>query len=324
MILFSFFSLAARPREIFFRPTLYQNPAQLRFRYHRAGGRFYVRRRGTNRRVRSAIRKWRTHSRSGRDRSGSGCGRPDASRSTSRAQRNPMLSFLLSGWFLLRTEARRFVELLFHEPPRSLDRTPLLMIHHLTWHLAKAWWLSALAFWPRRGSLPDSASDQADPRARTTGLCGMAGRAAFVPDPRGLTRTKSAPRRASRPAGPELLSRPAIRQWLDRPSRSRATVGDQGVTNSTAGSALSLDHQCDGRARCRKLHRGRLLPAQTPPWSRMQAVGLALTQPVSLWGGGRASRTGFIGLGAVALAIVRVGGVISRARRYLRGLHVCW
>jgi len=42
-----------------------------------------------------------------------------------------MLSFLLSGWFLLRTDARRFVELLFHEPPRRLDRTPLSMIHGL-------------------------------------------------------------------------------------------------------------------------------------------------------------------------------------------------
>jgi hypothetical protein len=46
-----------------------------------------------------------------------------------------MLLFLLPGWFLLRTEARRFVELLFHEPPRRLDRTPLSIIHDPTWHL---------------------------------------------------------------------------------------------------------------------------------------------------------------------------------------------
>ena len=38
--------------------------------------------------------------------------------STSRAQRNPMLSFLFSGSFLLRFVARRFVALLFHAPPR--------------------------------------------------------------------------------------------------------------------------------------------------------------------------------------------------------------
>src|ERR1039458_10420281 len=48
-----------------------------------------------------------------------------------------MLSFLLPGWFLKRREARRFAELLFHEPPRRLDRTPLSMIHHLSWHLTK-------------------------------------------------------------------------------------------------------------------------------------------------------------------------------------------
>ena len=39
-------------------------------------------------------------------------------RSTSRAQRNPMLLFLLAGSFLLRFDTRRFVGLLFHEPPR--------------------------------------------------------------------------------------------------------------------------------------------------------------------------------------------------------------
>ena len=42
-----------------------------------------------------------------------------------------MLSFLLSGWFLLRYDARRFIELLFHEPPRRLDRTPVSMITDL-------------------------------------------------------------------------------------------------------------------------------------------------------------------------------------------------
>ena len=36
-------------------------------------------------------------------------------RSTSRAQRNPMLLFLLAGSFLLRFDTRRFVGLLFHE-----------------------------------------------------------------------------------------------------------------------------------------------------------------------------------------------------------------
>jgi hypothetical protein len=30
-----------------------------------------------------------------------------------------MLSFLSPGWFLKRREARRFVELLFHEPPEG-------------------------------------------------------------------------------------------------------------------------------------------------------------------------------------------------------------
>src|ERR1035441_3201937 len=48
-----------------------------------------------------------------------------------------MLSFLLPSWFLKRREARRFAELLFHEPPRMLDRTPLSMIHHPSWHLTK-------------------------------------------------------------------------------------------------------------------------------------------------------------------------------------------
>src|ERR1039458_786265 len=48
-----------------------------------------------------------------------------------------MLSFLSPGWFLKRREARRFVELLFHEPPRRLDRTPLSMIQHLSRHLTK-------------------------------------------------------------------------------------------------------------------------------------------------------------------------------------------
>ena len=66
------------------------------------------------------------------------CGRLDASRSTSRAQRNPMLSFLLSGWFLLRTDAGRFVELLFHEPPRRLDRTPLSIIQESRYRRASA------------------------------------------------------------------------------------------------------------------------------------------------------------------------------------------
>jgi len=38
---------------------------------------------------------------------------------TSRTQRNPMLSFLLSGWFLLRFAARRIFGLLFQPPPRK-------------------------------------------------------------------------------------------------------------------------------------------------------------------------------------------------------------
>src|SRR6266567_934992 len=54
----------------------------------------------TNRRVRSAIRKWRRHTRSGRDRSGSGTRKTGRPRSTSRAQRNPMLwSIDLDGHF---------------------------------------------------------------------------------------------------------------------------------------------------------------------------------------------------------------------------------
>ena len=40
-------------------------------------------------------------------------------RFTSRTQRNPMLSFRLSGSFLLRLAARRFLGLLFHDPPRK-------------------------------------------------------------------------------------------------------------------------------------------------------------------------------------------------------------
>jgi len=48
-------------------------------------------------------------------------------RSTSRTQRKPMLLFLLSGAFLLRLAARRFLVSLLNEPPRNtrtLDRTP--------------------------------------------------------------------------------------------------------------------------------------------------------------------------------------------------------
>jgi hypothetical protein len=40
-------------------------------------------------------------------------------RSTSRTQRKPMLLFLLSGSFLLRLAARRFLVLLWNEPPRN-------------------------------------------------------------------------------------------------------------------------------------------------------------------------------------------------------------
>ena len=48
-------------------------------------------------------------------------------RSTSRTQRKPMLLFLLSGSFLLRLAARRFLVSLLNEPPRNtrtLDCTP--------------------------------------------------------------------------------------------------------------------------------------------------------------------------------------------------------
>src|SRR5205085_6217807 len=38
--------------------------------------------------------------------------------------RNSMVSFLFSGSFLLRFAARRFLASLFHEPPRTYDRTP--------------------------------------------------------------------------------------------------------------------------------------------------------------------------------------------------------
>ena len=54
-----------------------------------------------------------------------------------------MLLFLLPGWFQLRAEARRFVELLFHEPPRRLDRTPLSIIHDPAWHLTTPDWRTA-------------------------------------------------------------------------------------------------------------------------------------------------------------------------------------
>ena len=54
---------------------------------------------------------------------------PARPRSTSRTQRKPMLLFLLSGSFLLRLAARRFLVSLLKEPPRNtrtLDRTPFL------------------------------------------------------------------------------------------------------------------------------------------------------------------------------------------------------
>src|ERR1022692_3152798 len=94
-----------------------------------------------------------------------------------------MLSFLLPGWFLLRYEARRFVELLFHEPPRRLDRTPLSMIHHLSWHLTKPGGFPPLPSRLVAGLLQTSLPTRPVPPARTTGLARRAGRAAFVLDP---------------------------------------------------------------------------------------------------------------------------------------------
>lgn len=99
-------------------------PAKLRSpngNYHRAGKRFDIWRPAPRRFAGTKARKraWRSR----RDRNPKRLSHVPVCQAlpASPTHRSPMLLFRLSGSFLLRFDARTFVGLLFHEPPRSVS-----------------------------------------------------------------------------------------------------------------------------------------------------------------------------------------------------------
>ena len=100
-------------------------PAGLRLRYHEAGKRLVFGVRRPSRRCLAGDPEKGRHSASNRDRRRSGLSTSlKGLWPLSPTHRNPTLLFRFCASFLLRFDARAFVELLFQEPPRTFDPLP--------------------------------------------------------------------------------------------------------------------------------------------------------------------------------------------------------
>ena len=135
---------------------------------------------------------------------------------------------------------------------RRLDRTPLSMIHHLSWHLTKPGGFPPLPSRLVAGLLQTSLPTRPVPPARTTGLCRMAGRAAFVLDPRA--------------APPQGLGCGCHHHGMSRPA---FTVGDGSRRRAVHLDAIRATSSNLSR-RGQEVRFGEVEPASRPPrdWSR--------------------------------------------------------
>jgi hypothetical protein len=126
------------------------------------------------------------------------------------------------------------------------------MIHHLSWHLTKPGGFPPLPSRLVAGLLQTSLPTRPVPPARTAGLCRMAGRAAFVLDPRA--------------APPQGLGCGCHHHGMSRPA---FTVGDGSRRRAVHLDAIRATSSNLSR-RGQEVRFGEVEPASRPPrdWSR--------------------------------------------------------